>query len=51
MIAATPKPTGAIGSHAGRDTKEDLQLMQRALAELLADVALDDLEREWRKRK
>lgn len=51
MIAVTPRPTGAIGSHAGRDTPEDLQLMQRALAELLVDEALDDLERAWRKRK
>lgn len=51
MIATTPRPTGAIGRHAGRDTPDELQLMQRALAELLVDEALDDLEREWRKRK
>lgn len=51
MFAPTPKPTGAIGTHAGRDTPDELQLMQKALAELLVDEALDDLEREWRKRK
>lgn len=51
MVEPTPKPTGGIGRHAGPDTPESLQLMQRALAELLVGEALDDLERAWRKRK
>ncbi|MVS98887.1 hypothetical protein [Devosia marina] len=51
MIAPTPKPPGGIGRPAGPDTPEGRHLMQRVLAALLVDEALDDLEREWKKRK